>query len=81
MTMNSNSSKVIIRDNRGPISNSIATYLGACAAGWGLGTGMGAMAGAFVGGAVGFAVPAVTPILAGYGLSRVVKTMLRQRAL
>ena len=77
--MNSNNSKVIsIRDGGGPVSNTVSVYLGACAAGWGVGTGMGAMAGAFVGGAVGFAVPAVTPILAGYGLSRVVKTVLKR---
>jgi hypothetical protein len=77
--MNSNNSKVIIIRNSGnPISNTIDTYLGACAAGWGIGTGMGAMAGAVVGGIVGFAVPAITPILAGYGLGKAVKTMLRR---
>lgn len=69
---------IIIRDKGGPVTNIVATYLGACAGGWGLGTGMGAMAGAFVGGAVGFAVPAVTPILAGYGLGRMFKTMLKR---
>lgn len=69
---------IIIRDNGGPVANIVATYLGACAAGWGLGIGMGAMAGAFVGGAVGLAVPAVTPILAAYGAGRVFKTMLKR---